>query len=173
MGSLYINDFNKFGQTYRVIMQAESPFRSDLADLDHFYLKSANDTMVPLSTLVSTKPILGPDVSTRYNLFRSATVRASTTPGYSTGQAMTAMEDLADRVLPGGYTYEWTGMAFQEREAGQTAIFAYALALIFVYLFLVAQYESWCIPAAIILVVPLAIGGAVAGLRHTRVCLNL
>ncbi len=173
MGSLYINDFNKFGQTYRVVMQAAAPYRTDLSDLDHFYLKSSSDTMVPLSTLVSTRPILGPDVSTRYNLYRSASVRAATPPGVSTGQAMTSFEELARRVLPGGYTFEWTGLAYQEREAGQTAILAYALALIFVYLFLVAQYESWSIPAAIILVVPMAIGGALAALLLTGTALNL
>jgi HAE1 family hydrophobic/amphiphilic exporter-1 len=173
MGSLYINDFNKFGQTYRVVMQAESPYRADLADLDHFYVKSDGDTMIPLSTLVSTRPILGPDVSTRYNLFRAATVRASTADGFSSGQSMAAFEALAERVLPGGYTFEWTGMAYQEREAGQTAIFAYALALLFVYLFLVAQYESWTIPAAIILVVPMAVGGAVVALLVTGTSLNL
>ncbi|PLW68476.1 efflux RND transporter permease subunit [Pseudohalioglobus lutimaris] len=173
MGSLYINDFNKFGQTYRVIMQAAAPYRADLTDLDHFYVKSSSGTMVPLSTLVSTRPILGPDVSTRYNLYRAASVRAATPPGVSTGQAMTSFEELARQVLPGGYTFEWTGLAYQEREAGQTAIFAYALALIFVYLFLVAQYESWSIPAAIILVVPMAIGGAIAALLLTGTALNL
>ena len=173
MGSLYINDFNKFGQTYRVVMQAESNYRSDLSDLDHFYVQSGSGTMVPLSTLVSTRAILGPDVSSRYNLFRSATVRANAADGYSSGQSMLAFEDLADRVLPGGYTYSWTGMSFQEREAGQTAIFAYALALIFVYLFLVAQYESWSIPFAIILVVPMAVGGAIVALLLTGTALNL
>ncbi|MEP5567110.1 MAG: multidrug efflux RND transporter permease subunit [Halioglobus sp.] len=173
MGSLYINDFNKFGQTYRVIMQAESSFRADLSDLDHFYLKSANDEMVPLSTLVSSHPILGPDISNRYNLFRSATVRANAAPGMSSGQAMSIFEDLADRTLPTGYSYEWTGMSYQEQKAGQTAIFAYVLALIFVYLFLVAQYESWSIPAAIILVVPMAIGGAILALVLSGIALNL
>lgn len=173
MGSLYINDFNKFGQTYRVVMQAAAPYRADLSDLDHFYLKSSNGTMVPLSTLVSTRPILGPDISTRYNLYRAANVRASTPPGVSTGKAMDSFEEISRRVLPGGYTFEWTGLAYQEKEAGQTAIFAYALALIFVYLFLVAQYESWSIPAAIILVVPMAIGGAIAALMLTGTALNL
>jgi HAE1 family hydrophobic/amphiphilic exporter-1 len=173
MGSLYINDFNKFGQTYKVIMQAESSFRSDLGDLDHFYVKSSSGDMVPLSTLVDTRPILGPDVSPRYNLYRSASVRAGAAPGYSTGQAMAALEQLARDTLPGGYRVEWTGMAYQEKEAGSTAVFAYTLALIFVYLFLVAQYESWSIPAAIILVVPMAIGGAVAALLLTGAALNL
>ena len=173
MGSLYINDFNKFGQTYKVIMQAESPYRTDLSDLDHFYMKSSSGDMVPLSTLVTTRPILGPDVAQRYNLYRAASVRASAAPGYSTGQAMAAFERLAARTLPAGYRIEWTGMAYQEQEAGSTAIFAYTLALIFVYLFLVAQYESWSIPLAIILVVPMAIGGAIAALLLTGVALNL
>lgn len=173
MGSLYINDFNKFGQTYKVIMQAEAPYRTDLSDLDHFYMKSTGGNMVPLSTLVTTHPILGPDVAPRYNLYRAASVRANAAPGYSTGEAMSAFEKLAAQTLPDGYRIEWTGMAFQEREAGSTAIFAYTLALIFVYLFLVAQYESWSIPFAIILVVPMAIGGAVAALLMTGVALNL
>ncbi|MEP1469494.1 MAG: multidrug efflux RND transporter permease subunit [Halieaceae bacterium] len=173
MGSLYINDFNKFGQTYKVIMQAESNYRSDLSDLDHFYLRSTSGEMVPLSTLVTTRPILGPDVSQRYNLYRAASVRASTPAGFSSGQSMQAFEDLAASTLPAGYRTEWTGMAFQEREAGNTAFLAYGLALIFVYLFLVAQYESWSIPLAIILVVPMAIGGAIAALLLTGVSLNL
>ena len=173
MGSLYINDFNKFGQTYKVIMQAESPFRSDLADLDHFYLKSSSGEMVPLSTLVTTKPILGPDLAQRYNLYRAASLRANAADGYSSGQAMNAFENLATRILPDGYRFEWTGMAYQEREAGSTAVIAFAMALTFVYLFLVAQYESWSIPAAIILVVPMAIGGAIMALLLTGVSLNL
>jgi len=173
MGSLYINDFNKFGQTYKVIMQAESPYRSHLADLDHFYVKSDHGHMVPLSTLVTTRPVLGPDVASRYNLYRAASVHATAAPGYSTGQAMAAFEQLADRTLPAGYRFEWTGMAYQEREAGSTAGIAYSLALIFVYLFLVAQYESWSIPVAIILVVPMAIGGAVLALLLSGTALNL
>ena len=173
LGSLYINDFNKFGQAYKVIMMAESPFRSDLADLDHFYLKSDSGEMVPLSTLVSTRPILGPDLSPRYNLYRAASVRANAASGYSSGQAMQAFEAMATRILPNGYRFEWTGMAYQEREAGSTAIIAFAMAFIFVYLFLVAQYESWSIPAAIILVVPMAIGGAVMALLLSGIALNL
>ncbi len=173
MGSLYINDFNKFGQTYKVIMQAESPYRSDLSDLDHFYMRSSSGQMVPLSTLVKTRPILGPDLAQRYNLYRSASVRANAAPGYSSGQAMIAFEEMAAEILPNGYRHEWTGMAYQERQAGSTAVVAFAMALIFVYLFLVAQYESWSVPAAIILVVPMAIGGAVAALFFSGVALNL
>lgn len=173
MGSLYVNDFNKFGQTYKVIMQAESPYRSDLSDLDHFYMRSSSGQMIPLSTLVKTRPILGPDLAQRYNLYRSASVRANAAPGVSSGQAMTLLEDMVAEILPNGYRSEWTGMAYQERQAGSTAVMAFAMALIFVYLFLVAQYESWSVPAAIILVVPMAIGGAVGALFLTGVALNL
>jgi HAE1 family hydrophobic/amphiphilic exporter-1 len=173
MGSLYINDFNKFGQTYKVIMQAESKYRSDLNDLGHFYVRSEDREMLPLATLATTEPILGPDISQRYNLYRAATVRGNPAPGYSTGQAMAAFDELAAQILPAGYRIEWTGMAYQERAAGSTAVFAFALALIFIYLFLVAQYESWSIPMAIILVVPMALGGAIAALLLTGVALNL
>jgi HAE1 family hydrophobic/amphiphilic exporter-1 len=173
MGSLYINDFNKFGQTYQVIMQAESEYRADLADLDNFYVRSTAGEMIPLSTLVNTQPVLGPDLAARYNLYRAASIRANVAPGYSSGEAMAAFEKLASAVLPEGYRTEWTGMAFQEREAGSAAIIAFALALLFIYLFLVAQYESWSMPVAIILVVPMAIGGAIAALLLTGTALNL
>lgn len=173
MGSYYINDFNKFGQTYRVIMQAESIFRSDLDDLDQFYVRNDRGDMVPLATLVKTRPILGPDVSERYNLYRSATIRAASAAGKSSGQGMAALESLAHETLPTGYQFEWTGMAFQEKQAGGQAPIAFALALIFIYLFLVAQYESWSIPIAIILVVPMALAGAMAALLATGLALNL
>jgi HAE1 family hydrophobic/amphiphilic exporter-1 len=173
MGSMYINDFNKFGQTYQVIMQADSRFRSDLEDLEHFYVRSERGEMVPLSTLVTTRPILGPDVAERYNLFRSATIRGSPAPGASSGEAIAAFEDLADQVLAPGYRYEWTGMTYQEKEAGGQAGTAFGLALVFIYLFLVAQYESWSIPFAIVLVVPMALAGAIAALLATGTALNL
>jgi HAE1 family hydrophobic/amphiphilic exporter-1 len=162
-----------FGQTYQVIMQAESRFRSDLDDLEQFYVRSKRGEMVPLSTLVTTRPILGPDVAERYNLFRSATIRATPAPGASSGEAMAAFESLGDQVLAPGYRYEWTGMSFQEKEAGGQAGTAFALALVFIYLFLVAQYESWSIPFAIILVVPMALAGAVGALLLTGTALNL
>jgi HAE1 family hydrophobic/amphiphilic exporter-1 len=173
MGSLYINDFNQFGQTYQVIMQAESQFRSDLDDLEQFYVRSDSHDMIPLSTLVTTRPVLGPDLAERYNLYRSAIVRGGPAAGYSSGQGMQKLAQLADDILPDGYRYEWTGMAYQEQQAGSAAIIAFSLALIFIYLFLVAQYESWSIPFSIILVVPMALAGAIAGLLMTGVALNL
>jgi len=173
VGSLYINDFNKFGQTYKVVIQAESQYRSDLSDLDKYYVRSEGGNMVPLSALATTRPILGPDIVTRYNLFRAAPVNGIAAPGYSSGEAMRALEAVAGRVLPAGYTWDWTGTAFQERAAGQTAVYAYLLALLFIYLFLVAQYESWSVPAAIILVVPMAVGGALLMLNLSGTALNL
>jgi HAE1 family hydrophobic/amphiphilic exporter-1 len=173
MGSLYINDFNQFGQTYQVIMQAESPFRSDLDDLEQFYVRSTAGDMIPLSTLVTTRPILGPDLAERYNLYRSAVIRGSPAPGFSSGQGMDRLANLAQSILPAGYRFEWTGMAYQEQKAGGEALIAFGLALLFIYLFLVAQYESWSIPLAIILVVPMALAGAIGGLFLTGIELNL
>lgn len=172
LGSLYVNDFNKFGQTYRVVMQAESEYRSDLNDLENFYVRSNTGEMIPLSVFVTTKPILGPDVAQRYNLYRSVVVRASLPPGGSSGAGIAAMESLAKQ-LPDGYRFEWTGMTYQEIAAGNLAVVAFALALIFIYLFLVAQYESWSIPLAIILVVPVAVGGAMLALWLTGISFNL
>jgi len=148
-------------------------FRSDLDDLDQFYVRSDRGEMVPLSTLMTTRPILGPDVAERYNLYRSATIRGAAAKGASTGQAMVAFEELANERLPTGYRYEWTGMAYQEAQAGNAAPIAFALALIFVYLFLVAQYESWSIPISIILVVPMALAGAIGALLIGGMALNL
>jgi HAE1 family hydrophobic/amphiphilic exporter-1 len=173
MGSLYINDFNRFGQTYKVIMQADSQYRSDLDDLELYYVRSKRGEMVPLSPLATTRPILGPDVAERYNLFRSATIRGAPAPGVSSGDAIASFEALAGETLAPGYRYEWTGSAYQEKQSSGQAPVAFALALVFIYLFLVAQYESFSIPFAIILVVPMAMGGAVASLLLTGTALNL
>ncbi|WP_101758739.1 efflux RND transporter permease subunit [Oceanicoccus sp. KOV_DT_Chl] len=173
LGSKYINDFNLFGQTYQVKMQAESAYRSDVDDLQSYFVRSNDGDMIPLATLVTTKPILGPDVAERFNLYRSATIRASVAEGYSSGESIAAMEQLAADVLPDGYRFAWTGMTYQELEAGNTAVLAFALAIIFIYLFLVAQYESWSIPLAIILVVPVAVAGAMATLLALGLSLNL
>ena len=173
LGSMYINDFNKFGQTYQVIMQAEAPYRSDLQDMDRYFVRTATGEMIPLSTLITTHPVLGPDVANRYNLFRSASIRGAAAPSYASGDAIKAFEEVAANSLPEGYRFEWTGMTYQEIKAGNMAIYAFALALIFIYLFLVAQYESWSIPVSIILVVPVAVAGAVLGLTLTGGSLNL
>ncbi len=165
LGSFYVNDFNKFGRVYRVMIQAESDYRDDTNDIGRIYVRSADGTMVPLNTLTKTSSILGPESLTRFNMYRSAKVNGSPGPGFSTGQAITAVQNLADRVLPAGMGFEWSGMTFQEIKAGDGGILIFALALILVYLFLVAQYESWSIPWGVLFSVPVAIGGALVASR--------
>lgn len=173
LGSMYINDFTMFGKNFRVTVQADSQYRSDLESLERFHVRSAGGKMIPLSTLVSVEQVFEPDVAWRYNMYRAAIIQGSPAPGYASGDAIAAMERVAAEVLPQGYQYEWTGMAYQEVAAGNQAIYAFALALIFIYLFMVAQYESWGIPLAIILVVPVATLGSFLALAATGTPLNL
>lgn len=163
LGSLYVNDFNKFGRIYQVILQAEQEFRSDEADIGDLYVRNADGKMIPLRTLVDTQSMVGPETVERYNILRSVTINGGPAPGKSSGQAIAAMQRAADENLPSGFVYEWTGTALQEIQAGAAAGVIFALALIFVYLFLVAQYESWSIPVSVMLAVPIAgFGGVVA-----------
>lgn len=164
LGSFYVNDFNKFGRVYRVILQAEPDFRRQPEDILRFYVRNDRDEMVPLRTLASLSSTLGPETIRRYNLYRAAQVNGEAAPGFSSGDAIAAMERLAAQVLPEGTTYEWSGVTLQELEAGQKAPILFALAILFAYLFLVAQYESWSIPLSVMLSVPLAALGAVIGL---------
>ncbi|NAX23766.1 efflux RND transporter permease subunit [Vibrio sp. V39_P1S14PM300] len=173
LGSLYVNDFTMFGKNFRVTLQADSHHRSSMDDLQRFHVRSASGQMIPLSTLISYEQVFEPDVAWRYNMYRSAIIQGQAAPGYSSGDAIAAMERVAADMLPQGYQYEWTGMAYQEVLAGNQAIFAFALALIFIYLFMVAQYESWSIPLAIILVVPIATLGSFLALNLTGTPLNL
>ncbi len=173
LGSLYINDFNKFGKVYRVMMMADAEYRSDVRDIDRFYVRSQTNEMVPLGTLIDTKPILGPEVVTRYNLFASANINGSAAPGYSSGQAIAAMERIAAEELPDGYAFEWTGMTYQELAAGNLAPLLFSLAIIFVYLFLVAQYESWSIPLSVMFAVPIAMLGALMAVAAVGMAVNL
>ena len=164
LGSLYVNDFNKFGRTYRVMVQAETQYRSRPDDIFELYVRNADGQMVPLSTLVTSQTVLGPEVVRRYNLFRAAQVIGGPAPGYSSGDAIAGMERTAGAVLPDGFIYEWSGITLQQLEAGGLVALIFALAIVFVYLFLVAQYESWSLPLAVMLAVPLAALGAVIGL---------
>jgi multidrug efflux pump len=163
LGSLYVNDFNAFGRVWRVQLQAEPDYRATPSDVARLYVRSQPGQMVPLSTLVTVRPITGPDTITHYNLYRSAEIAGDTAPGASSGQAIAAMGDVARR-LPAGMAYEWTGLAFQEIEAGSQAVFVFALSALFVFLVLAAQYESWLIPLAVILAVPLGVFGALGSL---------
>jgi len=173
LGSLYVNDFNKFGKVYRVMMMADAQYRSDVRDIERFYVRSKGGEMIPLGTLIETRPMLGPEIVSRYNLFASATINGEAAPGYSSGQAVAAMESAAAEVLPDGYTFEWTGMTYQELSAGNLAPLLFGLAIIFVYLFLVAQYESWSIPLSVMFAVPIAILGALLAVAAVGMAVNL
>ncbi|WP_041522606.1 efflux RND transporter permease subunit [Gilvimarinus agarilyticus] len=164
LGSLYINDFNQFSRTYRVMIQADSEFRLSPDDLRHYYVRNAKQQMVPLMTLVSVEPILGPTTINHFNLYRSAKINGSAAEGLSSGQAIAAMTEQAQS-LPDGFIYEWSGQSRQEIEAGNLAPVLMSLAMLFVYLFLVALYESWTIPIAVLLSVPIALFGALATLK--------
>ena len=170
LGSLYVNDFNSFGRVWRVQLQAEPSYRASPSDIARLHVRSQPGPngqaarMVPLSTLVTVKPVTGPDTISHYNLYRSAEIAGDTAPGASSGQAITAMQDLARRFLPPGMAYEWTGLAFQEIESGSWAPLVFALSALFVFLVLAAQYESWLVPLAVILAVPLGVLGALGAL---------
>lgn len=165
LGSYYVNDFNLYSRVYRVMVQAESEFRNNPRDIGKLYVRSQQGEMIPISTLTSTKDITGPNYIERYNLFRSAKINGSPAPGRSSGEAIHAMADVAEKVLPEGTGYEWTGLSLQEIQAGQSAPIVFSLALIFVYLFLVAQYESFAIPIAVLFSVPISILGALLATR--------
>ncbi|WP_252178894.1 multidrug efflux RND transporter permease subunit [Endozoicomonas sp. 4G] len=167
LGSLYVNDFSKFGRTYQVQLQAESEYRANPSDLSSFYVRNLDNQMVPLTTVASLKPVLGPNSINHYNLHRSVSISGKANSGFSSGDAIGVMEELAKK-LPDGYTFEWSGQSLQEIQAGNVAPLLFALAFLFVYLFLVAQYESWTMPVAIIVAVPIAAFGAIVGINLFR-----
>jgi multidrug efflux pump len=161
MGSLYINDFNKAGRTYRVTMQADAAFRSQPEDLGNLYVRSATSgQMLPLKALIRVDEVIGPEQLQRYNGFVGARVLGNANPGYSSGDAIRAVEEVAQATLPPGYSMAWTGEAYQEKRTGSASIFAFGFAVIMVYLILSALYERWGVPFAVVLAVPFALGGA-------------
>ncbi len=161
LGSAYVNDFNKFGRTWQVTAQADHQFRQQAEDIRKLDVRNNNGDMVPIGTLVSVDDIVGPQTILRYNLYPTASVTGQAAPGFSSGQALNLMEQLAKNKLPSSMGYEWTGMSYQEKLVGSEAILIFALAILLVFLVLSAQYESWTSPTAVILVVPLAILGTV------------
>ena len=163
LGGYYVNDFNLYGRTFRVQAQAESYARAQPDDVKRYYVRNADGQMVPLSTLVRIKSFNGPEYYERYNLYRAATINGAAAPGYSSGQAVAVMEELA-KTLPQGYGYDWTGSTYQEKKTGGQTGYIFALSLAFVFLVLAALYESWAMPVAILLIVPFGVFGAFAGL---------
>ncbi|MGR5231451.1 efflux RND transporter permease subunit [Vibrio rotiferianus] len=173
MGNMYVNDFTKFGKNYQVNMLAEQTFRNDESDLNRVFVKSNSGDMIPLGSFAQYAPLVGSDNTARYNLYNTAQVIAIPAEGYSSGQAIAVMEEVAKSALPSGYTTEWTGITYQELEAGDSAMVLFGLALLFTYLFLVAQYESWVTPIAIVLCVPTALFGAFIAVAVSGGTLNL
>jgi hydrophobe/amphiphile efflux-1 (HAE1) family protein len=161
MGSLYVNDFNKAGRTYRVTMQADAPFRSRPEDLGNIYVRSATSgQMLPLKALIHVNEVIGPEQLQRYNGFVAARVLGGAKPGFSSGEAIRAVEQVAQANLPPGYSMAWTGQAYQEKRTGNASVFAFGFAIVMVYLILSALYERWGVPFAVVLAVPFALTGA-------------
>ena len=162
MGSTFVNDFNLLGRTYRVTAQADNPYRLSIRDVENLRTRSTASEMVPLGAVATFRDITGPYRVPRYNLFPAAEVQGATLPGFSTGQAIAAMEKILTN-LPSGFGFEWTEIALQEKVAGNTAVVAFSLAVVFVFLLLAAQYESVLLPLAVILIVPMCLLAAISG----------
>ncbi|MBL4797060.1 MAG: multidrug efflux RND transporter permease subunit [Oleispira sp.] len=172
LGGNYVNDFNRFGKVFNVMLQAETQFRNSEDDIISFHVRNKDGEMVPLSTLITIHPILGPEYIGQFNLYTTAQINAFPAPGYSSGDVIAAIERSSQQ-LPSGYTYAWSGQTYQEIKAGNLAPIIFTLAIIFTYLFLVAQYESWSIPIAVLLSVPIALFGALMAVWATGSDLNL
>jgi multidrug efflux pump len=168
LGSLYVNDFNKFGRTYQVIAQADAPFRSDAAAISQFKVRTASQEMVPLGSLVNITSSYGPDRVERYNSYVAADFNGGPAPGVSTGQAQDIMAQLARETLPRGISFEWTGLTYQEILSGNTMVLVFPLCVLLVFLVLAAQYESWTLPLAVILIVPASMLFALIGVWFTK-----
>lgn len=164
LGGAYVNDFNRFGRLYKVYVQAEPEYRSKPDDIRYFYVRGASGKVVPLSTLVNTSPTQGPEYTNRFNLFRAAEITGAPAAGYSSDQALDALEEVAVEYLPDDMTYSWNAMSFQEKAAAGSGSLVFGMALLFVFLILAAQYESWSLPMGVMLGTPIAIFGAMLGL---------
>jgi len=164
LGGAYVNDFNRFGRLFKVYVQAEPEYRSKAMDIRYFFVRGKAGQMVPLSSLVAVSPTAGPEYTNRFNLFRAAEVSGAPAPGYSSDQALDALEEVAAEVLPTDMRYSWNAMSYQERAAAGSGSQVFILALVFVFLILAAQYESWSLPFSVLLGTPVAVFGAIVGL---------
>lgn len=173
LGSQYVNDFTLSGRSYRVTAQADGPYRASPEDVARLRVRSAHGGMTPLGTVATFKTQTAPQRVARYNLYPAAAVQGDVTLGYSTGEALTSMENLANQTLTDGFDYEWTELALQEKLAGNTAMIAFALAVMFVFILLAAQYESLSLPLAIVLIVPMSLLSAVSGVLMRGMDVNI
>ncbi|WP_420968261.1 efflux RND transporter permease subunit [Bradyrhizobium sp. B120] len=173
LGASYVNQFTKFGRTFQVYTQADAQYRLTLRDIQNMMVRNSNGDMVPLGTVANITPSVGPSLISLYNLYPSATIIGLPSQGYSSGQSMTLMEEIAAKTLPPGTGYEWTAMSYQEKEVGSQIYLVFALALLLVYLVLAGQYESWYAPISVILAVPLSLLGPMLVLTSLRIENNL
>src|SRR5579862_5335898 len=173
LGSLYVNDFNRFGRTYQVVAQADAPFRAQLDDVMPLKTRNASGEMVPLGSLINVSRSFGPDVVQRYNAYTAADINGGPAPGFSSGQAQTAMAKILDETLPRGMSYEWTELAYQQLVSGNTGILVFPLCVLLVLLVLAAQYESLSLPLAIVLIVPMCLLPAITGVLLTHGDINI
>jgi len=168
LGSLYVNDFNRFGRTWQVIVQAMAKYRDQKDDINRLQVRNKRGTMVPLGAVASVREINGPLVLTRYNMYPAASINGNAVPGVSSGSAIRAMQELSNRELPQSMSYEWTEMAYLELAAGNTAIIVFGFSIVMVFLVLAAQFESWAMPLAVILSVPLCMLSALLGVTNAK-----
>jgi multidrug efflux pump len=167
LGSLYVNDFNKFGRTYQVVAQADKEFRSKPNDILQLQTRSEDGRMVPLGSIMQVAETTGPDSAMRYNAFRSADLNGAPAPGYSTGQAQAAITKILDETLPRGMSFEWTELTYQQILSGNTALLVFPICVLLVFLALAAQYENLFLPVAILLILPMSLFSAIAGVWLT------
>ncbi len=161
LGSYYVNDFSLYGRTYKVNLQAEDKYRKDIDDLKYIFVKGSNEELIPIDSLISIKKVVGADLVERFNLFQAAKVSGQPAPGYSSGDALTAIEEVATEILPQGYTISWVGTAYQEKQISNSSAQAFIFGMILLFLILAAQYGRWLLPVSVILAVPFAIFGAI------------
>jgi len=173
LGSSYVNLFTKYGQVFPVYVQADADARMNPSELSNYNIRNGNGTMVPFGTLAQLKPAFGPPIITLYNTYPAAMINGSSAPGFSSGQAISVMEDMVHHILPAGFGFEWTGTAYQEQLAGGATVLIFGLSLLLVYLVLAGQYESWITPISVLLAVPLALLGTVAALSALGLANNI
>ncbi|MDR6569884.1 efflux RND transporter permease subunit [Chitinophaga ginsengisegetis] len=168
LGGLYVNDFTKFSRSFRVVLQADSTYRTSINNLNTYYVRNATGQMVPLSALITTKKASGAPVINHFNLYRSVEINGDTKPGYSSGDGINALKEVAAQVLPENFSFEWANVSLQEIEAGNSSVLIFGLSILFVFLLLTALYESWSVPFSVLLAVPIALFGSILALSLTK-----
>ena len=172
MGSLFVNNFTLYNRTFHVVIQADTAYRALISDMNKYYVRNAAGEMLPLSNVISYKPTIAAPLIAHFNIFRSAEVDGSIPDGYSSGQSIEGLKQIAAKVLPRGYTYEFSGLSYEEIKAGSITVYIFMFSIMFVFLFLAALYESWSVPFSVMLAVPISAFGAILALTADPVLTN-